>query len=309
METMNGHLQIPIDAIVIKNRIREDLGDIKKLATDIQENGLIQPPVVTPEYILIAGERRIRACQSLGFKKIEVRVMKVWDYEHHLKLEISENEQRKELTHSERQAYAREVERIEREKARERQLSTLTQNTVPANSPERDHKGETRDIVAKAVGYGSGTTYREAKFVVENGEPEIVAKLDAGKISVHRAYQDTKRQKEDNTEGKVVPLKKPDKELVAQQNADYLAKQKPVFGTLEDYAIKKTLDDMTALLAEQASILRSQIYEMGDICHIQHVILNGAYALRKTAREIEELVDVQVNNAKVEQHEKVSIKC
>ena len=189
-----------INEILAKDRIRKDFGNIDELAADIKENGLINPPVITPDHTLIAGERRIKACQLLGWTEIDVRVMDVRDYEHQLKLEISENENRKELTHSERVAYAREVDRIEREKARERQLSLLKKGNVKPtspvveNCPQREQRGKTREIVARAVGYGSDKTYERAKFAIENGTPETISKLDTGKITVNKAYLETKRR-------------------------------------------------------------------------------------------------------------------
>ncbi|PGP92766.1 ParB N-terminal domain-containing protein, partial [Bacillus cereus] len=103
---------LDINQIKVAERIRKEFGNIEELAQDIKENGLINPPVVTPEHELIAGERRLRACQYLNYQQIEVRVMSVRDYEHKLKIEIGENEHRKEFTFSERMAWARELERV-----------------------------------------------------------------------------------------------------------------------------------------------------------------------------------------------------
>lgn len=64
-----------MDNIIIKDRIREDFGDLQELAIDIAENGLINPPVINQNYELLAGERRLRACQLLGWDEIEVRVI------------------------------------------------------------------------------------------------------------------------------------------------------------------------------------------------------------------------------------------
>lgn len=64
-----------IDEIKITDRIRKDYGDIQELADDIKKSGLINPPVVTTDLILIAGERRIKACKLLGYRQIEVKVM------------------------------------------------------------------------------------------------------------------------------------------------------------------------------------------------------------------------------------------
>ena len=94
---------IEIEKIKIKDRIRKDFGNIQELADDIKENGLINPPVITPDtYELITGERRIRAMKLLGYEQIEVRPMAVKDAEHQLNLEISENEARKDFSKAER---------------------------------------------------------------------------------------------------------------------------------------------------------------------------------------------------------------
>ncbi|EOQ18631.1 ParB N-terminal domain-containing protein [Bacillus cereus] len=114
---------LAINQIKVAERIRKEFGNIEELANDIKENGLINPPVVTPEYELIAGERSLRACRYLNYQQIEVRVMSVRDYEHKLKIEIGENEHRKEFTFSERMAWARELERVESAKARERETA------------------------------------------------------------------------------------------------------------------------------------------------------------------------------------------
>lgn len=45
-----------------------------------------------------------------------------------------------------------------------RRNATLKQNTDPENFPERSTpKGDTRDLAAKAAGFGNGKTYEQAK--------------------------------------------------------------------------------------------------------------------------------------------------
>ncbi len=90
-------MEIDINKIKVSDRIRKDFGGIEELARDIEQNGLINPIVVTPDFQLIAGERRLRAHQFLDRKEVTVRVMEIKDYEHQLQLEISENEHRKEF--------------------------------------------------------------------------------------------------------------------------------------------------------------------------------------------------------------------
>lgn len=180
---------ISINEIKVNDRIRKDFGGIEELANDIEQNGLINPIVVTPDYQLIAGERRLRAHQYLGRKEVVVRVMEISDFEHQLRLEISENEHRKEFTFSERVEWAKRLEDVERIKAKERMAGGKE------NNPEQS-TGQVRDIVADQAGFGSGKTYDKAKFIVENATPEIIQQLDAGVISTHKAFTETKERLE-----------------------------------------------------------------------------------------------------------------
>ena len=73
---------ISIRSILIKNRFRKDLGDIRSLAESIRDIGLLNPITVekhksesTVRYVLLAGERRTRACQLLGRKRILAQVL------------------------------------------------------------------------------------------------------------------------------------------------------------------------------------------------------------------------------------------
>lgn len=174
---------IDIDRIVVGDRIRKDFGDIQELAEDIKENGLINPPVVNKEYQLLAGERRLRACKSLGWPQIEVRMMDTRDAEHELRIEITENELRKEFTWMERLEYARQLERIESAKAKERM-------TLGVNDPQGQN-GKTREKVAQALGVGD-KTLRKAQTIADNADlldPDDFADWDEGRLSTNKAFQ------------------------------------------------------------------------------------------------------------------------
>lgn len=64
---------------------------------------------MTPDFELIAGERRLQAMKKLGYKQVKVKFMKVEDAEHKLNLEINENENLKDFNRSERIKYARQI--------------------------------------------------------------------------------------------------------------------------------------------------------------------------------------------------------
>ena len=72
---------------------------IKELAESIKKAGVIQPIVVTPEenfYMIITGERRWRAAQKIGMKKIPAIIKKI-PKEEQIELSLIENLQREDL--------------------------------------------------------------------------------------------------------------------------------------------------------------------------------------------------------------------
>jgi len=85
---------------------------IRELADSIREHGLLQPILVRPfdgGYELVAGERRFRACRSLGLEEIPATVREV-DDDRMLEIALVENLQREDLNPIEKaQAYERYV--------------------------------------------------------------------------------------------------------------------------------------------------------------------------------------------------------
>jgi ParB family chromosome partitioning protein len=88
----------PITSIKIGKRHRRDLGDIDALADSIASIGLLHPVVITPAGTLVAGERRLRACERLGSTDIPVTVIDVGKI---VRGEYAENAERKDFTLSE----------------------------------------------------------------------------------------------------------------------------------------------------------------------------------------------------------------
>lgn len=201
---------IDIDKVVIRDRIRKDYGDVQELADDIKENGLINPPTVTPEFELIAGERRYRALKLLGYQQIEVRVMTVQNALHQLKLEISENENRKDFTFSEKMRWAEQL------KAEYKKIAEANTAANLPGSPSAKHLavGRVDEKVAEETGIGSKEQLRKAEFVNANADEEMIRNLDEGKLSINKAYTELKKQKED-LEEKVAAM---GDKLVAAQN-------------------------------------------------------------------------------------------
>jgi ParB family chromosome partitioning protein len=93
--------EVPCDSIRVVGRHRRDMGDLEVLAVSIATVGLLQPPVITKDGVLICGERRLLAMRDiLGWKTIPVIVIEVSS---NVDGEYTENEIRKDYTPSERQ--------------------------------------------------------------------------------------------------------------------------------------------------------------------------------------------------------------
>lgn len=85
-----------------KNQPRKDFSEaaLSELAESIEKHGLIQPIVVRPTtsgtYMIIAGERRWRACRMAGLKEVPV-IIKETDDKSVMELALIENLQREDL--------------------------------------------------------------------------------------------------------------------------------------------------------------------------------------------------------------------
>lgn len=178
---------VDIDKIVIKDRIRKDFGDIKELADDIKQNGLINPPVVNKEYELLAGERRLRACKSLGWQQIEIRMMDTRDAEHELNVEISENENRKAFSKEERMDYIRRLLRIEQAKGHQGERNDLKETS----DKHLSKVGRAEERTANQFGI-SRETMRKEMSIVDNKDlltPEDFADWDEGRLSTNKVFK------------------------------------------------------------------------------------------------------------------------
>jgi ParB-like nuclease domain len=67
--------QFELAKIRVGERARRDLGDVASLAESIEQLGLLNPVVVTPDGELIAGERRVEAFRLLGRSEIPACVL------------------------------------------------------------------------------------------------------------------------------------------------------------------------------------------------------------------------------------------
>ena len=168
---------VKLDDIRVEGRHRRDLGDIAALAASIEDVGLLQPPVVTPDLRLVAGERRIAALRKLGRTEVRVHtVANLSDAAALLRAERDENTQRKEMTPSEKVALAEALRDIMKAEAKQRQrhhggTAPGRSSDTSENFTEVSSRKPVRERLGEMVGM-SGITYDRARAVVKGTEDD-----------------------------------------------------------------------------------------------------------------------------------------
>ncbi len=158
---------IPIADIRIGERHRKNLGDLSTLAESIKSEGLLQEIGISPDRVLVFGERRLRACRDLlGWSEISARVVNVSSI---AAGEYAENEIRKDFTPSERVAILRTIGR------------------KPLGDQGRSQNIATADTASRMAGLGNRETARQAEIVVDQGIPELISKMDSGGVAIGTA--------------------------------------------------------------------------------------------------------------------------
>jgi ParB family chromosome partitioning protein len=105
-------MQIPVEDIIVKKRVREDMGDIPALAESMKRFGLLSPLVINKKNELLAGGRRLTAARYLGWKTITVVVLDVPEKLEKLEYEIEENIQRQNFNADEIIRATKELNRL-----------------------------------------------------------------------------------------------------------------------------------------------------------------------------------------------------
>ena len=152
---------ISISEVKIEKRFRKDIDDRKSLTNDIVKRGLLQPIIISTDNVLIAGLRRLKSCEELGWKIISCKMIDLKNNDAKL-CEISENTERKNFTISDIIGIAEYVEktRIGHRPKKGVQIAPLSdnKNTDQKKGAQFGYlpKGNTKDIVAKLANISTG---------------------------------------------------------------------------------------------------------------------------------------------------------
>jgi ParB family chromosome partitioning protein len=105
-------MQVPIDKIIVKKRIRKDMGDLESLAASLRRYGQISPVVISKKNVLIAGGRRLEAAKRLGWRTINAVVSESVSELELLELEVEENIQRQDFNIEEVAEATKKIKRL-----------------------------------------------------------------------------------------------------------------------------------------------------------------------------------------------------
>jgi len=283
-------MKVGVTQIKVAARIRKQSLKIEELAADICKNGLLNPITVMPsagdrspadmEYELLAGLRRLKAAQSLGWTELEVNVVNPKDAEAALNIEYSENVQREQFTFSEKMDYTRLIEEIERAKANERMLTgTKSDDPVIARTQGR---GKSRDAIGAKVGM-SGSQYDRAKYITANVPPEVIEELDAGERSIYGTYKEL-REAEKNISSSEPASQPAKKELPPIPNSTTLPK--PPAPPPDSASSGTPVTDLQRAIRAESELDAFKYRQHNEIYHRDGIIEN----LKKRVAELESLL-------------------
>lgn len=160
---------------------REEYGDIESLARHIAEYGLLHPLVINTRDQLIAGRRRLKAIQSLGWTRAAVNVVdNLEDLTRALRAETGENVHRKSYTPSEAVRIGKRMKVYLKREAEARMRAGVRPSVIITEGST----GQTRDLIGKPLGM-SGLLWERAEKVYDAAkrDPErlghLIAKMDS----------------------------------------------------------------------------------------------------------------------------------
>lgn len=148
---------IPISSIIVGDRHRKTFNGIEELATSIAEKGLLNPICVSPldndTYLLVAGERRLRAIQHLERTEIKCRLLDVELDELTLReIELLENVIRKDMLPAEKITLMKQIHELE------------IQKNGPKISTAPDAPGHSAADTAEMLGVSQATVSRNLQI-------------------------------------------------------------------------------------------------------------------------------------------------
>jgi ParB/RepB/Spo0J family partition protein len=225
--------KIKISSIVITDRTRKDLGNIASLAESICSVGLMQPIVINEKNELVDGQRRIKACIRLGLKEIPIfranlKEIALGEFHANSNRKDFTPSERVAISQAVEKILEGQSRRVGRPRSDGSTSNKVSMSTVPSavtinderilnlkstennvvklttfssGPPSSNHKltGRIKDNVAKYLGVSRNTLEKEKKLIeaakrTPEQFEELRKRVDLGKISTDKAYNELQKQ-------------------------------------------------------------------------------------------------------------------
>lgn len=203
---------LKISDVKVGQRARDEFGDMESLVNSIREHGLLHPIVVDSDYNLIAGCRRLLACEQIGQTEIEAKVLEDISEKELRILELEENIRRKDLTELEKSKNLVELAEI-KEQELKKVIEPNWTESVHLNNPNRI--GDR--VIAQEIGIPR-QTLRDAKQHV--AAVEAFPPLE--NLPKHQAIETAKelRKAPLEAQGKIIDFAQRKAQTVSAQKED-----------------------------------------------------------------------------------------
>jgi ParB family chromosome partitioning protein len=106
------NIQVPLEEVIVRKRLRRNMGDLQSLVESMRQFGLINPILISQDKVLIAGGRRLEAARTLGWRSINAMVLELPANIGALEYEVEENLQRQDFSPEELALATREIYRL-----------------------------------------------------------------------------------------------------------------------------------------------------------------------------------------------------
>jgi len=171
----------------------DDPVQFNELMEKIKTSGWINPILITSDHVILSGHRRYKAAQLLGWKQIDVDIVK-GDEEKYIEVLLLSNAQR-DKTVLQRLREAELYKKIVEKKAAQRKidagLQNLGQTPVSVSGRSLDATGKTSDLIGAKVGLSGRSVERGYKVLDRinyEGDPEVVKYFE---IELEKNISDT----------------------------------------------------------------------------------------------------------------------
>ena len=171
----------PISNVTVKDRARDDVGDLADLKASLTAVGQLQPIAADPDGKLLFGERRLRAALELGWTEIAVNVIADLSDLDRAIVERDENTCRKEMSAPERAVIFDRVEAILKRLPKPKGGRGVKAETSDKLSEVSLSERESRTKAAKASGISasSAAKVREVREAATDPAESVEVRAEA----------------------------------------------------------------------------------------------------------------------------------